>query len=1216
MRWLKGWLGRAREETVVRDSRPQFVPKAPEATLAWRPWNLGDVIQNLYEVADVHQSGGMGLVYRVRHRYWGQDLALKCPRPQYFQTEAHKQNFVRECETWVNLGLHPNVVTCYYVRLIDGIPGIFEEYVDGGSLAEWIDTGRLYEMRQSEAVERVLDIAIQAAWGLHFAHQHGVVHQDVKPANVLLTSDGIAKITDFGVARARAAQPEATTAAPGVDLIVTSGGLTPAYCSPEQASRRRVSLKTDIWSWAVSVLEMLTGGVFWASGVSAPDVLSELSRGRGPRSALPLERPIEQVLRPCLSPDPQRRPADMLHTAAALEDAFKTLTGKHYTRPRPPMIDLLAGNLNNRALSFLDLDREHDAFEAWKEALKIDPYHPESTYNCGLALWRRGVLTDRGVLARLEPVLKSDSGWLPHYLVAQIHRERGDTDAAQQALKVGLGRFPEQLELHQSLEAHRGPDHWGKRLNVFSGHEAEVTAGVIGPKGDLALSGSKDFTVRLWDLHSGKCNLTLKDHTDPIHAVCFSGDGRYGFSAGGGDIHWRTNDNAIRVWDLNTGECLQRLVGHTERVRCLSVSSDGRQIISAGDDKTVRLWDLRTGDCMRSLSGQSGNVAAVSFCRDGRHALSAGDQSVRVWDLVTGTPIQILTGHTRDVESLSLSPDGQYALTASADEIRLWEVATGSWLQTAIGSGMSFRAAYLTTVSGLVFGATFDTIQLLDLVNKRCLWTFPAGKTFAMNLDTAEKRHRALCSNDSSLVLWALPDLAAGVQAPLAFSRIRSAAESLSTAALFRARLERARQSLRDGRREDAREQLLQAKAISGYERDASLHEAWSQLGRKARRVGLKSIYPGHYFRGHRDSVHCLDISPDARLALSGSADKTLRLWDVATGQCLRVLEGHTNTILAICMSPSARAAISSSIDGTVRVWDLDAGQCARVIEGHEGSIDALCLSRCGRFGLSADDQTIQIWHLESGRRLRQLKGHSSPVRALWISPDGRVLLSGSGDLIGGDRDCTIRLWDLTSGQCRRVFSGLTSGVTSVSMTPDCSRVIAGSWHTIKAWDIATRSCIREWPSLSSGLDLSPDGRFLITPGFIWDLQDPSPSPIVFESSGPVRVAPDGRSAITGEQADPALRLWRFEWEWTFPEETDWNDGAEPYLYFFLVRHLGGPSPLEGIRSLIGEPEWSEDDFIGLLSELELRGFGWLRPDGVRRRLEQMKKDRAYLEDE
>jgi hypothetical protein len=183
-------------------------------------------------------------------------------------------------------------------------------------------------------------------------------------------------------------------------------------------------------------------------------------------------------------------------------------------------------------------------------------------------------------------------------------------------------------------------------------------------------------------------------------------------------------------------------------------------------------------------------------------------------------------------------------------------------------------------------------------------------------------------------------------------------------------------------------------------------------------------------------------------------------------------------------------------------------------------------------------------------------------------------------------------------------------------MTPDCSRVIAGSWHTIKAWDIATGSCIREWPSLSSGLDLSPDGRFLITPGFIWDLQDPSPSPIVFESSGPVRVAPDGRSAITGEQADPALRLWRFEWEWTFPEETDWNDGAEPYLYFFLVRHLGGPSPLEGIRSLIGEPEWSEDDFIGLLSELELRGFGWLRPDGVRRRLEQMKKDRAYLEDE
>ena len=881
------------------------------------------------------------------------------------------------------------------------------------------------------------------------------------------------------------------------------------------------------------------------------------------------------------------------------------------------MLDMLAGNLNNRALSFLDLDREEDAFKTWDEALKIDPYHPESTYNNGLALWRRGALTDRDVLARLEPVLKFDGGWLPHYLVAQVHRERGDTDGGEKALKAGLEQFPAQAELDQTLEAERGGDHWGRRLTVLLGHEAEVTAGAISPNGDLALSGSKDFSVRLWDTHAGNCKLILKDHTDPVHAVCFSGDTRHGFSAGGGDIHWRTNDNAIRVWDLNTGECLRRLVGHTERVRCLSVSGDNRQIISAGDDKTVRLWDVRTGECIRTLSGHTGNVVAVSFCHDGRHAISAGDQAVRIWDLLTGAPTQILTGHTRDVESLSLSPDGQYGLTASANEIKLWEVVTGICLHTFIGSGVSFRGAFHTGVSGLVLAADFDSVQMLELVNKRCLWTFPAGKTFAINFHSGERRHHLLCSNDSSLALWALPDLATGVQAPLVFSRIRSTTESLSVAALFRAHLDRARQDLRDGRRDEARGQLLQAKAISGYERDASLHEAWSQLGRKGRRVGLKSIYPGHYFKGHHDSVHCLDVSPNARLALSGSADKTLRLWDVATGRCVRVFEGHTETVLATCINASAQMAISSSIDGTVRVWDIASGRCVRVIEEHKGSIDALCLSRCGRFGLSADGQTIYIWRVDNGRRVRELRGHSSPVRALWISPDDRVLLSGSGDLLGDDRDCTVRLWDLASGQCRRVFTGLTSGVASVCMTPDCRQVIGGSWHDIRAWDLATGSSTRDWKGFSPGLDLSPDGRFLITPKLVWDMQGSPSSPIVFEVDGPVRVAGDGRFIIAGDPGSPALRLWRVEWEWSFPEEDDWNDGAEPYLYFFLVRHLSGPSPLEGLKAtLAGKPEWSEYEFSELLSELELRGYGWLRPDGVRRHLEQMRNDRVYVEDE
>src|SRR5205085_1333981 len=109
-------------------------------------------------------------------------------------------DFEREAETWVNLGLHPHVVSCFYVRRLGGIPRVFAEYVAGGSLLDWVRQGKLYEGGPGRALARALDVVAQVARGLDFAHRRGLVHQDVKPANVMLTADGTAKVTDFGLA--------------------------------------------------------------------------------------------------------------------------------------------------------------------------------------------------------------------------------------------------------------------------------------------------------------------------------------------------------------------------------------------------------------------------------------------------------------------------------------------------------------------------------------------------------------------------------------------------------------------------------------------------------------------------------------------------------------------------------------------------------------------------------------------------------------------------------------------------------------------------------------------------------------------------------------------------------------------------------------------------------------------------------------------------------
>lgn len=139
----------------------------------------GDMILETYKVESDAIDGGMGSVWRVHHQSWNTDLAMKRPQPRFFAegSASRKEDFIAECENWINLGLHPNIVSCYYVREIGGVPTIFSEWMDGGSLKDAIKTGKLYEGTDAEVHERILDIAIQTARGLQYSHEQGLIHQ-------------------------------------------------------------------------------------------------------------------------------------------------------------------------------------------------------------------------------------------------------------------------------------------------------------------------------------------------------------------------------------------------------------------------------------------------------------------------------------------------------------------------------------------------------------------------------------------------------------------------------------------------------------------------------------------------------------------------------------------------------------------------------------------------------------------------------------------------------------------------------------------------------------------------------------------------------------------------------------------------------------------------------------------------------------------------------
>ena len=194
-------------------------------------WNIGDVVLGVYEVKTLgpdmpFAEGGVGVVHRVYHREWNIDLAVKSPKPQVFRTESGKLSYEKEAQTWIEIGLHPNIVTCYLVRRIGDIPRLFAEFVPDGSLRDWIRDGRLYEGGAEASLLRILNIATQFAWGLEHAHRQKLLHLDIKPANVMM-ADQSAKVTDFGLAQGMT--ESFVESAATATASTTAAGMTPGY---------------------------------------------------------------------------------------------------------------------------------------------------------------------------------------------------------------------------------------------------------------------------------------------------------------------------------------------------------------------------------------------------------------------------------------------------------------------------------------------------------------------------------------------------------------------------------------------------------------------------------------------------------------------------------------------------------------------------------------------------------------------------------------------------------------------------------------------------------------------------------------------------------------------------------------------------------------------------------------------------------------------------
>ncbi|WP_189880882.1 NB-ARC domain-containing protein [Streptomyces viridiviolaceus] len=282
---------------------------------------------------------------------------------------------------------------------------------------------------------------------------------------------------------------------------------------------------------------------------------------------------------------------------------------------------------------------------------------------------------------------------------------------------------------------------------------------------------------------------------------------------------------------------------------------------------------------------------------------------------------------------------------------------------------------------------------------------------------------------------------------------------------------------------------------------------------------------------GHNDWVRSVAIAPDGGWLVSGSDDKSVRVWDWASGTCVAVLVGHSAAVTSVAIAPGGGWLVSGSNDKSVRVWDRASGTCVAVLVGHSAAVTSVAIAPGGGWLVSgSNDKSVRVWDWASGTCVAVLVGHSAAVTSVAIAPGGGWLVSGSNDK-------SVRVWDWASGTCVAVLVGHSAAVTSVAIAPGGGWLVSGSNDkSVRVWDRANGTCTATLTGHTGGVEgvaVAPDGTWLASGSGdgtvrLWDQVRGNSRVALPGQAGPassVVFAPDGTWLVTGSE-DGTARIW------------------------------------------------------------------------------------------